>query len=690
MWLINETIKLDGKIYRVLHTDSSELVWIDIHHPRARPQLQHILNLESNFSADSIQRVEDPFDYLKNVQPPDGSIACLKRNEAYKTIQNLVIDTDCFDPKIRSRKAQAVAIEKSKSLAMIYKYLRRYWQRGQIPNALLPDYKNCGARGTNKAENSGRKVGPKRRYSNSEGIKITPEIQTLFQLTIDANLLTTKTRTIPRAYREFLVLFKKEYPQITPANYPTLKQFKYFYYKNSKPKDRVVAQTEKGIYQKDVRPTHSTATANVFGPGHRYEIDATIADIYLVADDDKEKVIGRPTIYVVIDVFSRMVTGFYIGFQNASYVVAMKALVSAFTDKVEYCKKYGVEIEQEAWPCIGLPTAILADRGELRSNQVEYFTNALNISIETAPPRRGDAKGIVERYFKTIHAEFEKFTPGAVTGSKIKKHGEEDYRVKSAISFSKFKEAIISSILYRNNFHVMEKYDPDPEMPSDIPPIAREIWNWGIENKTGRLKQIQLEKLKVAVLPREKASLSENGIKLFGLYYTSAELIRSGYLLRSKQINRPQNLEAAYDPDSCDTIYLFPDKDSLLFWTCHLADRSRKYRGLTFWSAWKTHAEGRKTEEDYKQQALEERMKLEEKNKILLRGSKPTKSLMSNAQKIAKIKQNKKEAIDSERQAGAKTNNPRTTVPKAEVIEIGKEREDYTYQVDPDDLFNNE
>ncbi len=31
--------------------------------------------------------------------------------------------------------------------ATVYKLLRRYWQRGQTPNALIPDYKNSGAPG---------------------------------------------------------------------------------------------------------------------------------------------------------------------------------------------------------------------------------------------------------------------------------------------------------------------------------------------------------------------------------------------------------------------------------------------------------------------------------------------------------------------------------------------------------------
>ena len=50
-----------------------------------------------------------------------------------------------------------------------------------------------------------------------------------------------------------------------------------------------------------------TAAANTLRYSSRYEIDATIADIYLVADDDRSKILGRPILYVVVDDFSRMV-----------------------------------------------------------------------------------------------------------------------------------------------------------------------------------------------------------------------------------------------------------------------------------------------------------------------------------------------------------------------------------------------
>ena len=115
-----------------------------------------------------------------------------------------------------------------------------------------------------------------------------------------------------------------------------------------------------------------------------------------------------------------MIAGFYIGFDNPSYVVAMQAFINACVDKTEICHSLGLNISVEDWPCIGLPDVVLADRGELMSNQLDSLISTFNVRIESAPPRRGDAKGIVERCFKTLQAEFKPYAPGVVVGNKIK------------------------------------------------------------------------------------------------------------------------------------------------------------------------------------------------------------------------------------------------------------------------------
>jgi len=44
------------------------------------------------------------------------------------------------------------------------------------------------------------------------------------------------------------------------------------------------------------------------------------------------------------------------------------------SDKVEFCKKYDIEISEEEWPCKHLPDIIIADRGELLKGQKKKYS----------------------------------------------------------------------------------------------------------------------------------------------------------------------------------------------------------------------------------------------------------------------------------------------------------------------------
>ena len=126
----------------------------------------------------------------------------------------------------------------------------------------------------------------------------------------------------------------------------------------------------------------------LMGPGSQYQIDATVGDIYLVSQFDRSNIIGRPVMYFVLDAFSRMVTGMYVGLEGPSWVGAMMAIANAASDKTAYCREYGIRITEEEWPCHHIPAAILGDRGEMESRNADNLVSMLGIRIENIPPYR--------------------------------------------------------------------------------------------------------------------------------------------------------------------------------------------------------------------------------------------------------------------------------------------------------------
>ena len=68
----------------------------------------------------------------------------------------------------------------------IYRYLRRYWQRGQTPNALLPDYCNSGGKGKVRQASAGVKRGRPRKNGADDGpgLNADEEIRRTFRVAI--------------------------------------------------------------------------------------------------------------------------------------------------------------------------------------------------------------------------------------------------------------------------------------------------------------------------------------------------------------------------------------------------------------------------------------------------------------------------------------------------------------------------
>ncbi len=689
MFRVNEVICKDGTLYRILAILSSDTVWIALNDDAAFPSLVANSELITAVECEVLTRSTDPYENLAFLLPEEGTKARDKRERNYELIKPLIYDPLFFEPKVRSSIINQIIKDTGTTKQTLYRLIRRYWQRGQTPNALIPDFMNSGAKGEKRAAQE-QKLGRPRKYTLGVGAIVDEHIEKLFRRVIDKYLLTEKQHSFPYAHRKFKTLYETYYPDVAESEIPSNWQMMYFYKREYGQVKKIKSRANKIEYLKDIQPLLSTVNANVLGPGSRFEIDATIADIYLISDSDRKNIVGRPIVYIVIDVFSRMVVGFYIGFESPSYVAAMQALAMAMTDKIEYCKQYGIDISPEEWPAIGLPDAILADRGELLGHQIEALERNFSVRIENTPPYRGDAKGIVERNFKTLQANFKPYAPGVVTGNKIKKHGGKDYRLDATLTVHEFTEIILASILVRNNFHPLVKYDRSIDMPSDLPMTPLSLWNWGLQHRTGKLRTVSEDALKVSLLPRTKATFSELGVCIFGVYYVAQEILANGWMHRGKEVHRPQSFDAAYDPRTADYIYLFPQNNSAEYWLCRLTPRSREFAGCSFWDVWQTTAVQKTTVatsllvSDQKQRALENFIE----SKIKSAGNQqPTTNNQSNVQKIAGIRKNRKSAKELERQQTAHKPSAHDQVHSAEIIPLTTSPDDYSFPDFVDELF---
>ncbi len=694
MFLKNEVVSYKDQKYRILEVQIDHVVWILLDEKKGMPEWFERSVLVEAIEEEWFTREKDPYAFLTDMVPKKGSRAETVRDQAFQVIKDIVDDPEIFATRKLSKRIRAVVESNNVTRATVYKYLKKYWKRGQHINALLPDYFNCGVKGEDRAANA--KKGRPRELTPGVGCIVTDHVRELMDKVIKNHLMIDSPLTLPQATLKLGSLYLKYYPNTLEEELPSVRQLRYYFNKKYSKATRIEAQTPKRIYNKDTRPLASTVNTSAIGPGSRYEIDATIADVYLISKVDRNRIVGRPTVYVVIDTFSRLIVGLYVGLENASYAAAMLAMGNAFLPKKEYCDQFNIQIANEAWPARGIPAVIMADKAELLGSQIESLSRKFRVRIENPPAYRAEAKGIVERRFRTLQAEFKPYVPGVVTDTRVKKRGGKDYRLDAKLTVNEFTEIIIESVLFHNNDCVLDGYDRSTDMPPDLETRALSLWNWGLSNRTGQLKQPPTESVLVALMPRERVTISVDGIKLMGLLYTSVELFKSSWLHRTKAASRPQGLQAAYDPTNTNQIYLFPNTTTEDYWVCNLTDRSRYYADMTFKEAMSLMKLSKQASAAAKVRQRTGQRKLTEKVESIVNDAtktQPKQQNVSNVEKTRNIRRNKADELAQEqatrRLKSINDIDKPTSATKADVVPI-KDKENYVYPDLTDELFGDD
>lgn len=654
MFMPNDVYSLDSKRLRVLWANRSVVIWIDIDYDRALPKISERLKLEDLLTKCILKKIDDPYISVAMTFPDKNSKAELVQERAWSVIKGFVaMEPEIYRKSTRGPLFQTAQERSGITKQTLYRWFRRYWQLGKCKNALNGRFDRCGGFGKPNTPNE-KKLGAPRTTSPGKGINIDDSIRRIFRVAIEQCYLTKDKYEFEYTYEQVLIAFNVPTPCTAEdlKEVPTKRQFRYFYEKEYSRTSATKNREGEINFSKDFRPVLGTSTTEVSGPGSRYQIDATIADVYLVSERDRNKIIGRPTLYFVVDVFSRAIVGMYVGLENPSWVSAMEALVNTIEDKVEFCKKFDIDISEDMWPTIGLPEVLIGDRGEMLSRHVDVLCEAFNVEIENTPSYRADWKGIVERYFRTIQVKMKPFVEGYVTKDPIgKKRQGNDYRQDGIHTLREFTQMIINIVLYYNNDHVISRYDPDPELPEDMPYNALTLWNWGIEWRTGRLRRPTRDLVRINLLPHTTATITEFGIKLFDCYYTCATAVNKGWFDRNSV--RPSTISVAYDLYSANTIYIRQNNNYSDYLEAELTTRSRAFRDLTIWEVWLRNKVRAKTRANGSLKKRAGSINLTRNLEEIARKSKQNKPLESNQSKSSRVKgirDNKNDERDYERQ----------------------------------------
>jgi putative transposase len=477
---------------------------------------------------------------------------------------------------LRQRAEELISDQEHKvgiSTKSLLRKVRRFWQRGQTPHALLSDYKNCG--GSGKPRKAGQlKRGAPSKIARAEhrptGVNIDDKWQRIIVKGCNAFYLNRAKKDFHYAYVNTLRLFcskgidkdtgKPILPDPNNNEVFTENQFKYHCQKYIRDNlgQALIKRQGQRRFELNYRGLKGDSTSQAPWPGALYQIDATVADVYLVSSLNRKQILKRPVIWLVSDVFSRMIVGICIRFEGEGWLGLKLALENTTTDKAAYCLKYGIKISEELWPASSLPDHLTGDRGPLLSHNADSLPYYLNIEVSNTPPYRPDWKAIIEQVFNQMNIRVIHGLPGAVDPDH--ERGDKDYRLAAVLTIHELTEIIISTVLYYNNHHRMESYPLDREMISDgVQPYPSELYFWGIDNRSGSPRFRDSERVRLALLPEGKATVTPQGIKFGPNLYQCEYAEKHGWRLKARNYGS-WKVRVGFDSRCADVIYLRQDE----------------------------------------------------------------------------------------------------------------------------------
>lgn len=566
------------------------LLWIDpensesyifwLNQKAGMPKNIPVREIEEGLANGWYRKGEDPYALTKEPTDEDKE----HRDRLWEQLKDALLDEPgIYDRKVRAQHLKKIEENGGEKMPNLYRHLGRYWERGKTPDAFLPGYGRRGGKGKKRLGYSRTKTGCEKEI----GKPIMPEDLLNFEVAIRRYYLTGEESDLPKVYQRLIgdyytVIEKKpdgsEWAHVLPpGEVPSLRQFRYWYESRRDIKEEVTSRKGETGYELTSRAITGKNDFGLMGPGAQYQVDATVGDIYLVSRFDRSDIIGRPVMYFVMDIFSRIVTGMYIGLEGPSWTGMMMALYNAASDKVDYCHRYGIEITEEMWPCHHMPSVLLGDRGELESRKADNLASMLGIRIENAPPYRGDLKPVIERHFRTVNDTVKPFLPGWVKKDHAQRGGK-DYRLDAKLDLKQFTQIIINCVLHYNNEHYLDSYEKNEQMlKSQVTQIPVKLWEWGIRNCSGALRTFPEETVRLALMPGDTGSITERGIYFRKLYYTCPQA-RQELWFENARKNGRYSADISYDPRDMSTIYVW-DKQKQEAYECSLLDWEQRFSG---------------------------------------------------------------------------------------------------------------
>ena len=484
---------------------------------------------------EKIVKVSELITEIKNIKEINKELVELNQkefgqaHERYKIIEPLL--------KLENRTAKdvlKVAKKNKKGMATIYRWLNTFEQY-QTVSSLASRREYCGGKGKSRLDES---------------------VDTIINSVIEGMYLHKQQYPLQDIYEE--IVYKCQNMDLEAPTKNTIRN------RINTLHPKLIAKHRKGIRVNETRGMPNKFP-EVKMPLDIIQIDHTKVDVILVDEENREP-IGRPFITVAIDVYSRMLYGFYISLEAPNYFSVGQCLLNAILPKDDLLKKYEVEGE---YPVYGLPRKVHMDNGkDFRSISLHNFCQEFRIEDIYRPVARPEFGGAIERaigtYMKKMHT-----LPGT-TRSNIFEKGKYNSEVEAAMTIDELEKWYLDLIIniYHKTEHSSLGITPEER-------FYQGLYGVGEEKSIPFLPTVPANtlKLRMALLPEIKRSVQKNGITIDYITYFSETLRKWIIPSQYKKLRPDLNNEVICrrDPRDVSKIYVY-DEDIRDYITVPYAD----------------------------------------------------------------------------------------------------------------------
>lgn len=293
-------------------------------------------------------------------------------------------------------------------------------------------------------------------------------------------------------------------------------------------------------------PKHFTADY----PLEYVQIDHTVGDIILVHEKSRLP-IGRPYLTLMIDVYSRMIHGYYLSFDPPSATSVSMCIVNAVCDKDKTLKDLGIDAEWGIW---GFPDNLHSDNGaDFHSAALKNGCLLHDVHLEKRPMLKTEFGGHVERVLGTVMKDVHNIS--GTTHSNIKEKGDYDSEKESAMTLREFEKRLVTFIvkIYHKNVHKSLGMSPEQKFNEGI---------WGTSAKDGAglpPRPTDPATILLDFLPFKKRKIENNGVSIgAATYYDS--VLRNYREALDPVTKKKKDFIFKTDPRDITHIWLYDDK----------------------------------------------------------------------------------------------------------------------------------